>query len=110
MVSENELLGINVNDKRKPELFFVGTLLQLTDPVLQIQVESWKNMIVIIVRTSSSLYVYHTEKNFAVAVDLEPIQKISTNSPTDKMVAFRNGDDLILVIYNIKKDSDNELV
>lgn len=110
IISENELLRINVNKKKEAQLFFVGTLLQISEAIIQMQVESWKNSIVIVARTGSFIYVYLTQNNFNVAVDLEPIQKISTNSPSDHFVFFHNAEDLILLLYNVKNDADNEMV
>lgn len=110
ILSANELLAINVNDKKDAQLHFVGTLLQFEEPVLEIQIEDWQNMIVIILKMSNSLHVYLTKNDFRAPMKLEPIQKINTNSPSDLFALFKNRKDLFLVTYGLKSEAANELM
>lgn len=113
MLSANELLAIDVSKNNEARLFFVGTLLQMNEPAVEIQIQNWHTMIVIVLRTTTSLQVYLTKNDFYTAepTSLEPIQKINTNlSPADRFVLFRNDDDLLLVTYDIKTETANQLM
>lgn len=109
LLSEDELLAIEIQS-REAHLRFVGTLLHLDGPVLEVQVENWENVIVIVVRTAQSLQVYLTKNDFSVSVSLEAIQKINTYTQSDRFVLFGNGKELLMVTYNIRSDADNELM
>lgn len=104
ILSVNELLAIEVNERKEPHLEFLGTLLQFEEKPIEVQIENWQNMTFVILKLSSSLHVYVT-KNDQRAVSLEPIQKISTHSITDRYILFKNKNDLYLVTYWIKDDT-----
>lgn len=79
-------------------------MLQFEEKPIEVQIENWQNMTFVILKLSSSLHVYVT-KNDQRAVSLEPIQKISTHSITDRYILFKNKNDLYLVTYWIKDDT-----
>lgn len=110
LLSANELLAIDVDEDNDAKLHFVGTLLQVEDSIQEVQIEHWQKMIVIVLRLASSLHVYLTKEDFRVAHNLEPIQKINTNSASDRFVLFKKNKELLLVTYGIKSESENELM
>lgn len=109
MLSSDELLAVDINVKGEPRLNFIGSLMQLDGIVLEFRVEDWQSMKVIVLKFARSLHVHLTSKDFQ-AKSLEPIQKISLNSPSDRFVLLNNAENLFLVTYGIKNESANELV
>lgn len=107
MLSVDELLAIEINQQKIASMQFIGTLLQLNETIQDIQIERWQNAIVIVVRLSSSLHVYMARNNFSIPESFEPIQKIKTLS--DRFVLFNDHNDLLMVIYDVKESSSNEL-
>lgn len=90
-------------------MHFIGRFVEFEEPVLEIQIEQWQNMIVIILKMSKSLHVYLTKNDFSTVMDLDPIQKIDINSPSDRYMLFKNRKDLFMVTYGIKSEAANEL-
>lgn len=109
LLSQNELLAIDINAKKEAQLHFVGTLQQIDEKVLDMQVENWQSMIVVALRTATSLQIYVTKSDFRVEENLEPTEKIKINSESDRFAMFRSGEDLFLVTYGINGDTANEL-
>lgn len=103
LLSVNELLAIEVDEEREPRLDFLGTLLQFEEKPLDVQIENWQNMTIIVLKLPTSLHVYVT-KNDQRGVRLEPLQKISIHSSADRYILFKNKDDIFLVTYWIKED------
>lgn len=98
-----------VNAKDEARLNFIGTLLQLDGDVLEIWVEDWQSMKVIILKFARSLHVYLTSKDNQVE-SLEPVQKLAINSPSDRFILLKNATDLFLVTYKTKNEAANELM
>ncbi|CRL02513.1 CLUMA_CG015260, isoform A [Clunio marinus] len=110
MLSENELMAIDINEK-EARFLFVGTFLHMSEAAIEFQVQNWRNKIVVVMRTSTSLQVYLTSSDFKTVANLETVQKININVPTsNKYVLFRNGEDLFMVTYEIRTDSANKLI
>jgi hypothetical protein len=110
LLSDDELLAINVNGKRDILIQLVGTLLKFDAPALEIQIENWKNLVVVVLKTASSLHVYMKSNDAPSGINLEPIQKIKTISDADQFVLFQSGEELMLVTYEVKTESANELM
>jgi hypothetical protein len=79
-------------------------------PALEIQIENWQNIIVIVLKTANSLHVYTRSRDFGAETDAEPIQKIKTISDADRFVLFRTGEEVMLVTYEVRTDSANEFM
>jgi hypothetical protein len=92
--------------------FFVGTLEQVNEPVLEIQVADWQNMIIVVLKMPKTLHVYLTKKDFQKeeGLTLDPVQKIDTSTTADRFALFKNGEELLLVSYVIKNEAANELM
>lgn len=99
-----------MNERNEAHLHFVGTLLQIDEPILEVQIENWRNMIVIIIKMGQSLHIYLTSNDFRSAMNLEPIQKINTNTPSDHFAIFNKEEELYLVTYCTKIEAANELM
>lgn len=109
LLSANELLSVEVDEANDPRLRFIGTLLKLDAAVLDVQIELWLDLMVIVVQQENSLSVYITSSD-SQGSNIDPIQTLSTNSVSDRFILSNNGKDLFLVIYGIKKGGANELM
>lgn len=111
-LSVNELLAIKVNSNNVAELFFLGTLLDIgeNDPIIDIQMEKWKNFYMVVIQQSSKLKIYLVKFDTSDSPDINHIQKIDINSVTDKFKVFRQGNDVIMAIYRINENSANQLM
>lgn len=89
-------------------MHFVGTLLQIDDFIEEVKIENWENSLIIVVRTANMLHIYLANNDFRGEA-IDPIQKITMNSPSDRFVIFRKEAEVFLVTYIIKMTSDNEL-
>lgn len=110
VLSSHELLAVDVDEQKVAQIHFVGRFKKLEEPVLEIQIEQWQNMLVVVLKMVTSLHVFLTKNDFTSVVSFEPIQKININSPSDRFVLFKNRKDLFLVTYGIKSESANELM
>lgn len=110
-MSVNEFLAVKINEKREAEMLFVSILLDIDeqDPIIDVQVEKWKNSFIVIVQQSSQLKVFNTKIDVSETPEIHPIQKISISSMTDKFKVLREKDDLLLVTYHIREKASNEL-
>ena len=88
-LSVNELLAIKVNERNIAELFHIGNLLDIeeNDPIIDIQMERWKNFYMIVIQQSSKLKVYLVKFDKSDLPDINHIQKINIETLTDK---FKN--------------------
>lgn len=110
LLSENELLSVEVDEEAKnPSLHFIGTLLKVDFAVLDVQIELWLDLMVIVVQQENSLSVYITS-SASNGLNIEPVQTISTNSVADRFIMSNNGKNLFLFVYGIKNDGANELM
>lgn len=109
MLSVDELLAIGVGKDKELQMHFVGTLLQIEEPVEEVKIESWENSIIVVVRTDKILLVYLTRNDLG-GKSIQPIQKINANSVSDRFVMFKKAEEVYLVSYAIKVEADNELV
>lgn len=112
MLNVNELLAIKVNDKNVAELYFIGTLLDIqeNDPIIDIQMEKWKNFYMIVIQQSLTLKIYLVKFDISDSPDINHIHKINLELLTDKFKVFRKGNDVHLVIYHINENTENELM
>lgn len=108
-LSENELLAVDMDRQTQIRIHFVATLQQIGEKVLELQVGTWQNIIVVVVQFSKAIHVYITPKDFSVMKNLSPYQKIIMNSPSDRFVLFANTQKLYLVTQVINKANANEL-
>lgn len=108
----NELLAIKVNDNNVAELYFIGTLLDIeeNDPIIDIQMEKWKNFYMILIQQSLTLKIYLVKFDISDSPDINHIHKINLELLTDKFKVFRKGNDVHLVIYHINENTENELM
>ncbi|CAH1722500.1 unnamed protein product [Chironomus riparius] len=111
-LSVNELLAIKVNGENVAELYFIGTLLDIeeNDPIIDIQMERWKNFYMIVIQQSSKLKIYLVKFDITDSPDINHIQKINIETLTDKFKVFRKGNDVHMVIYHINENTENELI
>jgi hypothetical protein len=109
MLSVDELLAISVGKNKELQMHFVGTLLQIEQPIEEVKIENWQNFIIVVVRMAKMLQIYLTQNDFRGDF-IEPIQKINVNSASNRFVMFRKGEDVFLVTYEIKMEASNELV
>lgn len=103
------MLAIDINQNKEAQMYFIATLLQIEENVLEVQVENWQNVIVIVLRMENVLQIYLTKNDFQVAVNLEPIQRIKIGSSLDRFVLFNRKQTLSLVL-DTKSDTTNKLV
>lgn len=108
-LSLNELLAIDISEKKQIRLHFVATLEQVEEKVLEMQIGTWQNIIVIVLRFSRSVHVYLTPKDFRSTANISPYQKIKTNGPGDRILLFNNNLNLFLIMQGITKANINEL-
>lgn len=110
LLSDQELLAIHLDKKREIQVHLIGTLQGFEGPALEIQIENWQNIIVIVLKTANSLHIYTRSRSFGTETNAEPIQKIKTISDADRFVLFKTGEEVMLVTYEVKSDSANEFM
>lgn len=101
-----------MNDENVAELYFIGTLLDIeeNDPIIDIQMERWKNFYMFVIQQSSKLKIYLVKFDISDSPDINHIQKINIELLTDKFKVFRKGNDVHMVIYHINENTENELM
>lgn len=111
-LSVNELFAVKINSNNAAEVFFIGTLLDIAehDTIIDIQIEQWKNFLLVIIQQQSTLKIYLVKFDPTNSPDINHIQRIDISSVTDKFKVFRKGDDVILVMYRINEKAANELM
>lgn len=109
-LSSNELMAIDINEQRQIQTYFVATLQQVGEKVLDMQVGTWQNIIVIVLQFSKTIHVYLTPKDFRMNKSLIPYQKFNTNGPDNRFVLFSNKQRLLLVTQELNKANENELM
>lgn len=109
-LSENELLAVDIDKQRQIKIHFLATLQQAEEKVLELQVGTWQNIMVVVVQFAKAIHVYTTPKNFSVMKNLAPYQKIITNGASDKFMLFANKQKLYLITQGINKANAIELV
>jgi len=110
LLSVNELLAIEIEGQKRAKLHFVGTLLEISDTIKEVQIKNWQNMIIVVLKLPEVLQIYSTKRDFSAPEDLKPIQRINVNSASDQFELLRNGEDLFMTIYEINNSSANEFV
>jgi hypothetical protein len=111
MLSSNELLATEVNNKNQAVLHLLGTISKFENDTIQdVQIEKWRNLLILIVQHSSALNIYLAKFEFDMELEINSIQKIETSTQIDEFKLFRKGDDLHLVMYHININSANELM
>ncbi|XP_070500855.1 uncharacterized protein fs(1)M3 [Chironomus tepperi] len=108
----NELLAIKVNEENVAEYYKIGTLLDIeeNDPIIDIQMERWKNFYMIVIHQSSKLKIYLVKFDITDSPDINHIQKMNIELLTDKFKVFKKGNDVHMVIYHINENTENEMI
>lgn len=108
LLSVDELLAIDINERKELLMHFVGTLMQIDEPIKEVKIENWESSLIIVVRMAKMLHIYLAHNDFR-GEPIDPIQKININSPSDRFVMFRKQSEVFLVTYGIRMSADNEL-
>jgi hypothetical protein len=110
-LSINELFAAKISRNNAATLHFVGTLLDLNDedPVLNVQIEKWKNLYMVVAQQSTVLKVYLIQLDESQSPEITPIHKMNFDSISDKYRIFRREEDVLLVTYQIQEHAANKL-
>lgn len=72
--------------------------------VVEMRVDDWEGMIVVVLRFPTSLHVYVTKKEPTELVILEPVQQIKISSSADRIVLLNSNNELFLVTQIVKNN------
>lgn len=116
LLSHNELILLEVDSEKKEILrTLIAELDGINSEIIDIKVESWANIFVIVVLTGEDLRVFHTLKKITeIATEddiiLKEIQKIELKNNFCKFELIRNEpNELFMITYQIRNETTNNL-
>jgi hypothetical protein len=116
VMSYNEIILLEIDSKRNfVNRILIGELYEFNEVIIDVKIESWTNIFVIVVLTHENLHVFHTRKRLNEIethddIQLSAIQKIKLKNNFCKFELIRTQPSgLFLVTYQIRNETTNDL-